>query len=924
MPAALPETDRLHSLSLAPSGHLHFKGGSDFGQPLPARLAERLEDAFARGTGHGLLHLAAEAPAEAVGPLFAFWRELGKHFLTRLCGLLDLDDAVRDGLDLELENGEIEQLLAAAPPMQGIEYLGEETLRAAWGELQAAFVAEARASGKPAGAFLAARNPLWTTVGRVWLHIAENRARSERPFAFLATYTARLSSAGRLQHVPLGQAVKEQAAAANRDALRSLLVPVRNAAEEAAFLRELLESRRIFQPQAWRPEEAHRFLREAPIYETHGLHVRVPDWWNPRSPPRLRVAVTVGSAAAAGLGADALLDFSVGLSLDGEAISEDERREILAGAGGLALVKGRWVEVDSDKLADLLSHWKKAERMARREGVSFHEGMRLLARLPGGGEAAGLNRASVADPASGWLSVEAGDWLHGLLESLKAPRGKLSLGPEFRATLRKYQEEGVEWLRLLHRLRLGGCLADDMGLGKTLQVLALLAILKQETPPAERRPSLLVLPASLIGNWKAECARFVPELRIFIVHPSELGKTPAAAPPELLGCDLAITTYGMLSRQPWMREIDWRLVVLDEAQAIKNPGARQSQEVKALRSEHRLALTGTPIENRLSDLWSLFDFLHPGLLGSAREFSRLVSGKETPARMPPGVDEEQETAAPYAAVRSLVRPYLLRRLKSDKRIIADLPDKQEVKVYCGLRKVQAVLYEQAVAELERSLREVEGMRRRGTILAFLMRFKQICNHPSQWTGDGGYDAEESGKMARLRELCEEIAERQEKVLVFTQFREISEALAGLLGRSFGRGGLVLTGETAVKKRREIVDAFQDEGGPPFLVLSLKAGGTGLNLTAASHVIHFDRWWNPAVEDQATDRAYRIGQKRSVLVHKFICRGTVEERIDTLLEAKKALSGEILKESGEAVLTEMSNEELMRLVALDKSKAAEAV
>ncbi len=365
----------------------------------------------------------------------------------------------------------------------------------------------------------------------------------------------------------------------------------------------------------------------------------------------------------------------------------------------------------------------------------------------------------------------------------------------------------------------------------------------------------------------------------------------------------------MLLRQEWLTEVHWQLAVLDEAQAIKNPAARQTKAVKRLQADARIVLTGTPVENRLSDLWSLFDFLCPGLLGTPAKFKEFVKK----------LGDRKENR--YAPLRSLVQPYILRRLKTDRRIIDDLPDKVEVRAFCGLSKRQAAMYAKMVHELAETLKNVEGIKRRGLVLAYLMRFKQLCNHPSQLLGDGRYAADDSGKFARLAEICEEIASRQQRALVFTQFREMTEPLAGFLGQVFGRAGLVLHGGTAVERRKAIVDQFQRDDGPPFFVLSLKAGGTGLNLTAASHVIHFDRWWNPAVENQATDRAFRIGQQRNVLVHKFVCRGTVEERIDALIDEKRQLAADLLEGGAEKLLTEMSDAELIRFVSLDVARAS---
>jgi non-specific serine/threonine protein kinase len=403
--------------------------------------------------------------------------------------------------------------------------------------------------------------------------------------------------------------------------------------------------------------------------------------------------------------------------------------------------------------------------------------------------------------------------------------------------------------------------------------------------------------------------KFAPSLRSLFAHPSmmnmqTLGKGSVSNTRHVLhDQDLVVTTYGTLLKNDVFQAQKWRLIILDEAQAIKNPASQQTRAVKKLQADSRIALTGTPIENRLGDLWSLFDFLLPGLLGSAdkfKTFTKSLAARET--------DQ-------YAPLRKLIQPYLLRRLKTDKRIIADLPEKTELNRYCLLSREQAALYEKSVHDLTVALNSSEGIQRRGLILSFLMRFKQICNHPSQLLGDGGYSPASSGKFTQLAALCEEIAARQEKALIFTQFREMTAPLSAFLAHCFGAPGLVLHGATSASQRQKLVDQFQREDGPPFFVLSLKAGGVGLNLTQASHVIHFDRWWNPAVENQATDRAFRIGQKRNVLVHKFICQGTLEEKIDALLTQKKHLANELLESGAEALLTEMSDAQLLDLVSL---------
>jgi SNF2 family DNA or RNA helicase len=832
-----------------------------------------------------------------------------------LCALPELEER-RERAEPEPREGDLERLAAAAPPMEGGEYLTPGVLRALWADLLEAWRAEIAAADGSVQAWLAARDPAWSVVGRVHLHLAENRRDPERPFAFLATYTTGLAASGKPQHRALGDAIREASSAADRRRLLALLQPVQRAAEKSPLVKALADAGRLFQPQAWTPAEAHRFLREVHALEESGVVVRVPEWWSGRRAPRPRVTVSVGEHKPAALGLDAMLDFDVRLTLGDEEISEAELRKLRDAGEGLVLLKGRWVEVDREKLDALLRRWKEAQRGAA-EGLSFVEAMRLLAGADLGGDEA------VPATDREWTGVRAGTWLREALEALRGARGaeEADPGPSLRTELRPYQRDGVRWLWTLSRLGLGGCLADDMGLGKTVQVLALLLLLKRaRVIPG---PHILVVPASLLANWKAEAERFAPSLRVLVAHPSVTPREAlAGVGPEVLAAhDLVVVSYGAVSRLPWLSATDFGLVVLDEAQAVKNPGAKQTRAVKALRARVRLALTGTPVENHAGDLWSIFDFVNPGLLGSAKEFGGVLKRAAAAAAAP--VVDGEAPPSPYGAVRELVRPYILRRLKTDRAVIADLPDKTEVKAFCALTKRQAALYAESVEALGREIASVapaDRMRRRGLVLSYLLRLKQICNHPSQWLGDGGYAADGSGKFARLAEIAEVVGSRQEKALVFTQFREMTAPLARFLGEAFGRPGLVLHGETRVEARAELVRRFQEDETIPFFVLSLKAGGTGLNLTAATHVVHFDRWWNPAVENQATDRAFRIGQKKGVLVHKLVCRGTVEERIDAMLEQKQQLSRELLEGGEELRLTELDDRELLRLVSLDLRSA----
>ncbi len=891
-------------VGLLPSGHLHgFDNPSSSTDDGNSKTLKRIERAFARSVGEGLFSLAAVSNNDRteLTPSLHYWRAFACQYMSERCLLSPADPQQPDPIE-PFTAADTAPLLLSAPPMRGAEYLSATVLQTLRATLDRWVCDEIQHSGG-LDALLAKKAPRWHQVGRVCFHLAENKNDPDYPFAFMATYAPELSAEGRLRHQPLSRALQEYAGAKNKKALIRLLSPVQLAAESSPVIKALVDSGDLYHPLAWLPGEAYAFLKDAALYEQCGVVVRLPDWWKKRSRPR--IGITIGESKKRNFNADSLLDFKLHIALGEEQLSKAELKKLLTAENGLTFIRGQWVEVDQEKLSEALAHWKTVEAEAGKGGLTFAEGMRLLAGAP-----ADLGRDEIEESRE-WAFVQPGKWLSSQLEALRSPAQMRAANPgsALKASLRPYQQEGVNWLRLLTRLGLGACLADDMGLGKTMQIIALLLVEKKRL---REKPALLVLPASLLANWQAELARFAPSLRCLFLHSSQHSKQALAAmaddPAALNNIDVVLTTYGTLMRQTWLQQQSWQLLVLDEAQAIKNPTARQTKTVKQIKATSRIALTGTPIENRLSDLWSLFDFLNPGLLGSTKRFKGFVKS----------LSERKKDQ--YAPLRNLVSPYILRRMKTDRSIISDLPEKTELSAYCGLSKIQAAQYQQAVTELANAIETLEGMKRRGLVLAYLMRFKQICNHPSQLLGDGEYDPKQSGKFQRLAALCEEIASRQEKLLVFTQFREMTTPLADFLTQQFGQPGLVLHGGTPVKQRQKRVERFQDEAGPPFFVLSLKAGGTGLNLTQASHVIHFDRWWNPAVENQATDRAFRIGQQRNVLVHKFVCQGTIEEKIDALIKEKTALATDLLEGGAETVLTEMDNDALIDLVSLDIEKS----
>ncbi len=849
-----------------------------------------LEKGFASDWRQGLLMLGAHTGSLAAAPSLLFWHSLAKRYLQALCQLPEGERVPPP------TSAELQATALAAPVMEGGEYLNQEALLRLWQELEE-WVRQAVEQCQGLDAFLLRWAPDWRQVGRVYFHLAENKNNSVRPFAFLSTYTTGLSQSGKLKHLPLRTSLEQYAGERNQQALVKLLSPIQRAAENCPWVQTMLKSGEIYSALSWPVDRAYQFLQSVPQLEASGLSVLLPNWWKRR--PRPRVSVQVGPSAGSPVGVNALMAFDVAVALGEETLTQRELAQLLAGGDGLVMLKGQWVEVDRQRLQEALEHWKGLQKQARNGEISFLQGMRLLA-----GASLDLKGQEHHQQERPWVALQASQELARVLAGLRQPEqlADLDPGPQLQARLREYQRTGLKWMHFLTQLGLGACLADDMGLGKTIQVLALLLCQKRQGP------NLLVVPASLLGNWRAEAQKFAPSLRLLFCHPAEadadtLAQLEQDAPAAVAQADLVVTTYSLLSRQPWLEQVHWHTLILDEAQAIKNTSTRQSQAVKKLRSHARLALTGTPVENRLGDLWSLFDFLNPGLLGSATAFSQFVKALQNQ----------------LTPLRQLVGPYILRRLKTDRRILNDLPDKIETSTYCGLTKAQVKPYQRVLKHLEQALQSREGIERRGLVLQTLMQLKQVCNHPSQLSGDGEFLPSHSGKFLRLGEICQELAERQERVLIFTQFREIIDPLAEYLQEIFAAPGLVLHGGTRVAQRQKLVEQFQREDGPPFFLLSLKAGGTGLTLTRASHVVHFDRWWNPAVENQATDRAFRIGQKNNVQVHKFITRGTLEERIDALIASKQKMSDELLQGDQEINLTELSDDQLLKLVQLDLSQ-----
>jgi SNF2-related domain/SNF2 Helicase protein/Helicase conserved C-terminal domain len=630
--------------------------------------------------------------------------------------------------------------------------------------------------------------------------------------------------------------------------------------------------------------------RVQPLIEL-GVTVQLPSWWTGRQRVGLRAKATTrrapdtGAVVGAGLGLDQLVDFQWEAALGELQLTKADLRELQAAADAgreIVRLRGQWVQVNAQDLSGVLA------RLGRRDRMSAGQLLRMGLGMEAPDELGGLPVHEVT--STGWLGDVLDEAVHARIAPVEQPVG-------FEGTLRPYQARGVGWLSFLGRLGLGACLADDMGLGKTAQVIGNLLA----DPLAQ--PTLVVCPVSVLGNWARELATFAPSLRVLVHHGA--ARDLEALADALPMIDVVLTTYSLIARDiDVLSDIDWGRLVLDEAQQVKNSGTAQAQAVRRLRAGRRIALTGTPVENRLSELWSILTVISPGLLGTAKEFRERFA-------LPIERDGDEDATL---RLQRVTRPFVLRRLKSDPDIAPDLPAKVERTDSCTLTREQLVLYQAVVDDLLEAAGTTEGINRRGAVLAGLTRLKQVCNHPALLLGDGSPLAGRSGKLTRVEELLEEILDSGDRVLLFTQYAAWGTVLTPYLSARFDVPALWLHGSVPRTRRDAMVAEFQSQAGPPLMLISLRAGGTGLNLTRASHVIHLDRWWNPAVEDQATDRAHRIGQSRSVFVHRLVSAGTVEERIDEMITRKRDLAQRVVG-AGEAWLTDLSTEDLRAAVAL---------
>lgn len=805
-------------------------------------------------------------------PTGTFLSALAHRFVDTISSQSEIEVAREDTV-IEIDDDLINTLLAQVPFAIGSEFINESWIRHNMSELNHVFHDELASFAGDVSLYFEEKLQDLKVAKRIYFHLVDHFFDEEYPFAFMATYATK-DAQGRIRHRPLEAALTEYKK--DQGQLIALLSSLNKASSKVKEVRDLMDSGELFHPLRLSVKEACALLKQVPVIESCGIKCRVPNWWKKKQ-SSIGMSVKLGDKEPSLMGLDSLLSMRPSLVVNGHELTKKEIAYLLKQEEGLTYLNGTWVEVNHKRLEELLAK------------LEHYDGTMSLKEA--------LTSSSLKDEAGDEIQITNGQWLRHFKTLLRKPEEtNVNVPQDLHATLRPYQLTGYKWLSMMDTYGFGACLADDMGLGKTLQVISFLEGLREK----KQAHALLIVPASLLGNWESELNKFAPDLDFVILHTSRVKviKEYQEHIPFL-----TITTYALATKIMPLSEGNWDVLILDEAQAIKNPKTKQSVGIKKLNARMRIAMTGTPIENDYSNLWSLFDFLNKGLLGTLSEFKAFTN-------------ELSEDPGNIAKLRNMVAPFILRRLKTDSSIIKDLPDKVEVTDHIQLSKKQVALYNSEVESLKTEIETVEAKQRRGVVLKYITRFKQICNHPDQFAHDEVFKPNDSGKFEMLKDVCTTILDKRERVLVFTQYKELCEPLSHYLEGIFHKKGFIINGSTPVKERQKLVEAFNGENYIPYMVLTVKAAGTGLNLTAANHVIHFDRWWNPAVENQASDRAYRIGQTKKVIVHKFVCVGTIEEKVDEMITKKQKMANDILASTGENWITDLNNRELIDLFTLE--------
>ncbi len=799
-----------------------------------------------------------------------FLQKISKKLLSYILNVPGLE-IIRDNIEIDFEDFDINTLISDIPFCVGSENVTVEWIKNILNNLLVVYKNEIKIFDGNVDLYFTNKNKTLVVPSRVYFHMVES-PNGDLPFAFLVTYTTIVDRV--IKHLPLRYALREYSNI--EDEFKELTKCLYKVGKESLFIRNLIQSGEIFSPIYFSTDDAYTFLKEIPLYEKNGIVCRIPNWWKQRNnTTTIKIDIQQKKRDGFGyFGVCNLVNVSPKMKYQGIEITQSEIEDLLITSEGLSLIKGKWIEIDKNKLKSLLDGYE----IIKNDGSSLSEFINIY-------------KSNIFDSNDINVEFNYENWTKNLVnKSLEKYPALRNVPNEFHGSLRPYQYEGFKWLVGMSQYGFGMCLADDMGLGKTVQILAFLLSYQKY----HNKNVLLIVPASLIGNWEMELKKFAPSIDYYVARYINSNSI------KIKTTFLTITTYQVSQNLISIYDINWGIVILDEAQAIKNPETKTAKKIKSIKRELSIALTGTPIENNLLNLWSIFDFLNPGLLGNESEFRNMY-------------DIKSSNFNNVSKINKIIKPFILRRQKTDKEIISDLPEKCENILYTELTKKQIILYKKIVSELEnKTISDKNQFIQKKILLTAILQLKQICNHPSQFTGDGDYSITDSGKFIMLKHLCENIFEKREKVLIFTQFKEITEPLNNLLKNIFGKEGFIITGETPNKQRDKYVNKFQNDD-IPYMILSIKAAGVGLNLTSATNVIHFDRWWNPAVENQATDRAYRIGQKKCVNVYKFTTKDTIEEIISSLMETKIQLSESILGNIDNNIFNKLSNEEILKSI-----------